>query len=58
MDGVYAGTNKTGNPPAGFALGDWDNGFSIVPDGAYINKADEGTTVGLPMAPRRRTSPR
>lgn len=47
MDGVYAGTNKTGSPPAGFALGDWDNGFSIVPDGAYINKADEGTTVGL-----------
>lgn len=46
-DGVYAGTNKTGNPPAGFALGDWDNGFSIVPDGAYINKADEGTTIGL-----------
>lgn len=47
VNGVYAGTNKTGSAQAGFAPGDWDTGFSIVPDGAFINKADEGTIIGL-----------
>lgn len=40
--GVTAGDNKntgwsSGNPP-----GDWDNGTASTPDGAYINKSDEG----------------
>ncbi|HEY8965320.1 MAG TPA: Verru_Chthon cassette protein A, partial [Candidatus Methylacidiphilales bacterium] len=43
-NGVYAGTNQTGTGLA-YPPGDWDNGFSVVPDGAFINKADEGTTT-------------
>ena len=31
-------TGRDGAP----ALGDWDNGMGTIPDGAYINKADEG----------------
>lgn len=40
IDGVSAGVGGT-------APGDWDNGFSIVMDGPYINKADEGNIQGL-----------
>jgi hypothetical protein len=39
LNGVTAGT--------GTAPGDWDNGFSVVMDGPYINKADEGNILGL-----------
>ncbi|HSI87283.1 MAG TPA: Verru_Chthon cassette protein A [Candidatus Methylacidiphilales bacterium] len=38
INGPTAGSNYN----AGTVPGDWDNGFSIVPDGAFINKADEG----------------
>lgn len=41
-NGVVSGSTNswsTGNPP-----GDWDNGTANAMDGAYINKADEGTT--------------
>ena len=40
IDGVTAAND-------GVTLGDWDNGFSSVPDGPYINKADEGNAQGL-----------
>ena len=43
VNGVYAGTGATAGTAAGYPPGDWDTGFSIVPDGPYINKADEGT---------------
>jgi len=36
LNGVTAANN--GSTP-----GDWDNAFSVVPDGPYINKADEGS---------------
>lgn len=39
INGVVAGTTT--------APGDWDNGFSIVMDGPYINKADEGNVQNL-----------
>ncbi|GAT32257.1 Verru_Chthon cassette protein A [Terrimicrobium sacchariphilum] len=38
INGVYAST--TGSPSD--APGDWNNGFGRSPDGAYLNKADEG----------------
>ncbi len=38
IDGV---TNHMGNP------GDWDNGVGFQTDGAYINKADEGTSQSM-----------
>ncbi|HSI87312.1 MAG TPA: Verru_Chthon cassette protein A [Candidatus Methylacidiphilales bacterium] len=38
INGVYASrTGATSDP-----LGDWCNGFGITPDGAYLNRADEG----------------
>jgi uncharacterized protein (TIGR02600 family) len=40
IDGVTAANDGT-------TPGDWDNGFSFVPDGPYINKADEGNAQGL-----------
>lgn len=35
-DGINAVTNSLGQ------AGDWDNGPALMPDGAFINKADEG----------------
>jgi len=32
---------------ANSALGDWDNGAAFSPDGAYINRPDEGNAVNL-----------
>jgi uncharacterized protein (TIGR02600 family) len=43
LNGVTAGT--------GTAPGDWDNGFSVVMDGPYINKADEGNILGIYSTP-------
>lgn len=40
INGVTAGNNGT-------TPGDWDNAFSIVMDGPYINKADEGNVQGV-----------
>jgi uncharacterized protein (TIGR02600 family) len=38
INGVYASdTGATSDPP-----GDWNNGFGATPDGAYLNRADEG----------------
>jgi len=36
LNGAFAANDGT-------TLGDWDNGFSFLPDGPYINKADEGS---------------
>ena len=48
--GVYIGKNDgTGNPTT--MPGDWDNGISFLPDGAYINKADEGDMGTATAAP-------
>jgi uncharacterized protein (TIGR02600 family) len=56
---LTAGANHGSTPPIpsgingvtvadnGTTPGDWDNGFSVVPDGPYINKADEGNTQGI-----------
>ena len=50
ITGVTSGS--TASWVSGQALGDFDNGFGSVRDGAYINKADEGglltSTVYLP----------
>lgn len=32
------------NAGNGVATGDWDSGFSVAPDGPFINKPDEGNT--------------
>jgi uncharacterized protein (TIGR02600 family) len=32
------------NSGSGVSTGDWDSGFSVAPDGPFINKPDEGNT--------------
>jgi uncharacterized protein (TIGR02600 family) len=44
---VPAGFNGVTAANNGTTPGDWDNGFSFVTDGPYINKADEGNGQGL-----------
>lgn len=41
LDGAFAANDGT-------TPGDWDNGFSFLPDGPYINKADEGSSGANP----------
>jgi len=41
--GVNAQNGINGVPNSANQPGDWDNGPGLTPDGAYLNKADEGT---------------
>lgn len=40
----YSDLPEAFNGGAGVATGDWDSGFSVAPDGPFINKPDEGNT--------------
>ena len=52
VNGIFSGTNATNAMGASvnalpYAPGDWDTGVAREADGAFINKADEGTVSGM-----------